>query len=547
MAIELYDYQRDLLDQVQAALEGNSKARVLMQLPTGGGKTEIAGVLLANWFSTHPNNRAVWLTHREHLQEQTYQRLAGTEASPIKVGTWPRGPAPATSGHTTILSASTVGRRAEMIRKTDTPSRKGIWDNYTYNDLMIIDEAHHAAARNWETAMSQWPGRIAGVTATPWRLGKDSYLTLGNLFPRLIRGPQVSTMQSGGWLCEAVVWMPSEEDQIRGGRVGSTGEFSEPGIERANRDRPDVMTGGAFRFWKDKAYNRQTIVYAASRGHAHNLAAVFNDAGIPAAVILADTSTTERSECINRFERRDLKVLINVAVATEGFDLPDAACVVLARPTMSLGLYLQMVGRGLRRKRDGGDCLVMDLAANSERHGLPNDNREWNWPPGTVIRTPTAPPTTRCEECGTVSPSSSHNCVNTDCGAPFGQICGRCGSWRAWMRWSLANDCQYRQEHDLVCDLCHWDAHILLKLPNDGISEPDPAIKDLETRIAHLESMLCDDNELSVQFKEHLESLAQSQRPSSEAQSSRAFVAWEQGLHDDLDDRRAELARLLRQ
>ena len=547
MAIDLRNYQRDLLDQVQAALEGNNKARVLLQLPTGGGKTEIAGVLLANWLSTRPTNKAVWLTHREHLQEQTYQRLSGTEANPIKVGTWPRGSAPATSRHTTLLSATTVGRRADNVRKMANPPRKGIWYNYTYNDLMIIDEAHHAAAPNWETAMSQWPGRIVGVTATPWRLEKDKYLTLGNLFPQLIRGPQINTMQSEGWLCEATVWMPSEEDRIRGGNVGSNGDFSEPGIKRANQDRPDVMTGRALRFWQDKAHSRQTIVYAVSREHARNLTAVFNDAGIPAAVILSDTPNSERSECINRFERRELKLLINVAVATEGFDLPDASCVVLARPTMSLGLYLQMVGRGLRRKQDGGDCLVLDLAANSERHGLPSNSHEWKWPPSVVPGPSTPPPTTRCEECGTISPSSSHNCVNAGCAAPFGQLCERCGSWRAWARWKLADDCPHREKHDVVCDLCHWDAHVLLKLPNDGISQPNPAIKELEMRIAHLESMLRDDNGLSETFREHLERLPESRRPNSDAQSSRAFVAWEQGLHDDLRDLRAELERLLEQ
>ena len=80
MTIELRDYRRNLLDQVQAALEGNSRSRVLMQLPTGGGKTEIAGVLLANWLNTRPNNRDVWLTHREHLEEQTHRRLADTAA-----------------------------------------------------------------------------------------------------------------------------------------------------------------------------------------------------------------------------------------------------------------------------------------------------------------------------------------------------------------------------------------------------------------------------------------------------------------------------------
>ena len=88
--------------------------------------------------------------------------------------------------------------------------------------------------------------------------------------------------------------------------------------------------------------------------HARNLVNVFNDAGIPAAIILADTPLPERVSAIDRFKKEALRVLVNVAVATEGFDLPDASCIVLARPTKSLGLYLQMAGRGLRPKGERG-------------------------------------------------------------------------------------------------------------------------------------------------------------------------------------------------
>ena len=113
-------------------------------------------------------------------------------------------------------------------------------------------------------------------------------------------------------------------------------------------------------------------------------------------------------------------MLVNVAIATEGFDLPDASCIVIARPTKSLSLYLQMVGRGLRPKKDGGDCLILDLAGNALEHGLPEDTREWSLAARGESEAGGDAPVVLCEQCQTASPAASHNCKS--CGAPFGKI-----------------------------------------------------------------------------------------------------------------------------
>ena len=201
--------------------------------------------------------------------------------------------------------------------------------------------------------------------ATPWRLAKDR--GFNHLFDSLIVGPQIKELQSNGYLAQAQVLMPDSSAIIVGGPVASDGNYNESGIELANPGLHDVMTGGALEFWRHRAQGRQTIVYAVGIKHAENLAAVFNDAGIPAAVILGNTPPEIRHELMRQFSAGRLKVLVNVEVTTEGVDLPDAACVVLARPTMSLALYLQMAGRGLRPKPDGGNCLLLDLAGNVER------------------------------------------------------------------------------------------------------------------------------------------------------------------------------------
>ena len=417
--VELRPYQRDLLRQTEKALE-TPNARVMMQLPTGGGKTHIAAALLSGCLKG--GRKAAWLTHRRELASQTEGMLrdAGIPAT-SRIQWIPDTFAPTISNGVVVLMAQTVSRR--------TASAK-VWDGYNCDDLLIIDEAHHATAPGWAKAINLWPGKVLGMTATPWRLSEKE--GFDHLFKELLCGPKVAALQSGKWLCRARPLAPPEAEQIQGGDVAGTRDYSESGIELANEDR-DIWTAGALQFWQKHGDERQTVVYAVSVKHAQNLVALFNDAGIRAGALLGDTPSEERANLINQFQDGKLKALINVAVATEGFDLPDAACVVLTRPTMSLSLYLQMVGRGLRPNPDGGDCIILDLAGNSFRHGLPEEDREWSLRPRGVSP-PGEFPVVLCSKCDTVSPASSHYCGN--CGEPFGERCNRCGAWRARARWS---------------------------------------------------------------------------------------------------------------
>ncbi len=301
----------------------------------------IAGALLARWLSD--GRKAVWLTHRKELATQTSRMLTDASVSAIADVNWTPGEdAPAMAGGTVVLMAQTVGRRS---------ARCTVWNRYGPKDLLVIDEAHHAAADGWTRAMRQWPGSVVGMTATPWRLSEKEGFE--HLFDDLIRGPQTAELQDRGFLCRSHVIVPPSEQQIAGGTLARTGDYTEGGIERANRNRPDVMTAGALAFWRKHAIGQPTIAYAVSVDHAHNLVAIFNDAGIPSAAIVTDTSPEQRNRAIAEFREGRIRVLVNVLVATEGFDLPDASCIIIARPTMSLALYLQMVGRGLRPKSDG--------------------------------------------------------------------------------------------------------------------------------------------------------------------------------------------------
>lgn len=567
--IKLRPYQQDLLKQVKDALDANAKARVMMQLPTGGGKTIIAGALLADWLTG--GRKAVWLTHRKELADQTCKMLTDAHISAMTDVNWTPGTdAPAMSQGAVILMAQTVGRRT---------ANREIWNRYNADDLMVIDEAHHAAAESWERAMKQWPGRILGMTATPWRLSKKE--GFDHLFGALLCGPQVADLQGDNWLCGAQTLLPSPKQRIIGGEVDRTGDYTESGIEQANQNRPDVMTAEVLAFWQKHAVDRPTIAYAVSVDHAHNLTNVFNDAGIPAAVILGDSKRDERDKAIAGFRDGTIKVLVNVIVATEGFDLPDASCIAIARPTMSLALYLQMVGRGLRPKDD--NCLILDLGANSVTHGLPEEDREWSLKPRAEQFSGEAP-VVWCPECGTVSPAASHHCRN--CGFAFGKDCGRCGKWRAWKRWRFENACG--DAHQLVCDLCHIDAHIQAHLPvtepldelidsydlEDDMTGYPPIEADLSNRLSALfkelleaerqsvmgaadkrrnelcrlieqrKVKLANEIELERLFESYLEDLPVGERPTSNLQKWRMFNDWENDLKSKLVKWKKELTEL---
>ena len=565
--VELRDYQRILLHRVEAALDADAKARVMMQLPTGGGKTEIAGQLLKRRLTD--GRKAVWMTHRRELTEQSCDRLTRAGVTARVETTWkPNNPdAPAVPDGVAILMAQTLGRR----------NVKGnVWSKYGPNDLMVIDEAHHAPAAGWERSMKQWPGRVLGMTATPWRLTKKE--GFDHLFDNLICGPQIVELQRNDNLCKAKVKMPTVEDRIRGGDPVWDGDYNPGGIEQANSDRPEVMTARALKFWQEHARDRQTIVYAVSVGHARILKELFKEEGIRAGIVLGATNQdqTERNRVIKEFEDRSLKVLINVVIVTEGFDLPYASCIVMARPTLSLALFMQMVGRGLRPKSDGGDCLILDLADNTTRHGLPEKNREWSLEPRGSQSSGEAP-TVWCVKCDGVSHAASHHCAH--CENPLGEDCNRCHRWRALKRWQYKENCG--DAHDLVCDFCHNDAHERAYLPSiptlyeldpyqyNGESEqPVTANDKIDLELAEpmrdlfgkfldrelrraiefdegrqeefrrsirgREHMLGSSEVLSKEFSKHYWRLKEENRPEGEEEITRAYYEWQENLKTEL-------------
>ena len=325
------------------------------------------------------------------------------------------------------------------------------------------------------------------------------------------------------------------------------------------------MTARALEFWNEQASNRQTIIYAVSRVHARNLAAVFNNAGITAEVILAETDIARRADAISDFAKGKLNVLVNVAVASEGFDLPDVSCVVIARPTKSLTLYLQMVGRGLRPKNNGGNCLVLDLAGNALEHGLPEEHRKWSLGARSEASEGEAP-RVWCKRCKKLSHPARQSCKF--CGETFGKDCERCGKWRAWKWWKMEKLCN--DTHDLVCDLCHLDTHPRADPRSDGVGVKVVHVSESEERVIELvneererlltkkkeeqdklhawiineEKNLKDDLVLERRFEDYLAKLPKEQRPRSTVEKFRLFNKWESERRKVVADHKNELEQL---
>lgn len=351
----LRPYQSDLFTRAMAAL--GTHRRVLVQCPTGGGKTVIA---TATALSVGELHQRVWfICHRAELVHQTSLTFAkaGVAHSFIAAG---RPFDPDALVH--ICSIDTLKARIDKL---------GIRP-----DLAIWDECHHVGAAGWTRVMEAMPEAYhVGLSATPCRLdgtGLDTH------FDELVRGPSVAWLIEQGYLSPYRVFAPSSPD-LKGVRTLG-GDYVASQAEKAMTPK---LTGDAIEHWKKHAPGLRTVVFATSIAHSEAIARAFNDAGIAAAHLDGNTSPVVRAELISRFADGELQVLTNVALFGEGFDLSAIAgrdvtidCVILLRPTQSLSLYLQMVGRALR-PAPGKVAIILDHAGNALRHGLPDDERLW--------------------------------------------------------------------------------------------------------------------------------------------------------------------------
>lgn len=370
--MQLRAYQIAAVNALRDAYRAGGRAPLLC-LPTGGGKTVILASIAAQ--AAARGRQVLILVHRRELIRQTASKLqwAGLDHGIIAAGH------PDTDHSVRVASVQTLVRR--LSRMAWQPS------------LVIIDEAHHASAGSWAKILGHWPDAYRlGVTATPCRLDGRG---LGEAFDQVVLGPSVADLVFWGFLSPARIYAPPMVADLSGIRRRA-GDYANDQAAAA-MDRPTV-TGDAIEHYQRHADGQQAIAFCCNVKHAVSVCDAFKTAGITAALLLGNT--TDRDQVVADYAADRVRVLVTVDVVSEGFDVPAASCAILLRPTQSLGLYLQQVGRVLRPAPGKDAALILDHVGNVTRHGFPDDLRHWSLAEGVVRSRGTAAPSVRtCPQC----------------------------------------------------------------------------------------------------------------------------------------------------
>lgn len=239
-------------------------------------------------------------------------------------------------------------------------------------DLIIIDEAHFAVSDGWKMMMGRYPNaKFILTTATPIRLDGRG---LEEIADTMIVGPGVQDLIDQGYLVPSRVYAPTRPDLS--GVTSSGSDYNQKQLAQVC-DRPKLV-GDIVSHWRKLSSNRKTVCFAIDQHHANAISEQFRMAGIVSAPVLDDTSDEDRDRIWHDLDHGGLRVLTSVGVISYGWDHPIVSSVILARPTESLQLHLQQMGRGSRLYPGKRDFLVLDHACNVERHGFYEDHREWS-------------------------------------------------------------------------------------------------------------------------------------------------------------------------
>lgn len=405
--MELYDYQQQVIDQLRhemaRLLSIGKRPRVMLQLPTGAGKTVVASELMRG--AARKRTPTLFVAHRSELIYQTSDKLTRfgvphgliipSESRPV--------------GHTTLVGTiQSVTSRARSNR-IDYPDLK----------FVFVDEAHRAAATSYRDLIETYPEAfVVGLSATPVRTDGRG---LGDVFNSIIQGPSIDQLTAMGRLVPVRYFAPESYD-LTGVRTRG-GDFVDSDLDAAVNKT--TLVGNIVVEWQRIAGDRKTVVFASSVAHSRAIARRFQECGIRAAHIDGETKMDERRQILSDLSDGTIQVVCNCQILTEGWDQPDVSCIVLARPTKSVAMYLQIAGRALRPSPGKTDCVIIDHTGTCQRLGAINEYTDWHLSPsrgegvqrkstGGVVREPKPcpqcaaliSPAPACPECGYEFPRS---------------------------------------------------------------------------------------------------------------------------------------------
>ena len=414
--IKLFDYQEDMKERIEKALRLHRS--VMAQMPTGTGKTVLLASVVESFLREHSNCNVWIVAHRRELVSQireTIERVF-SKITPslftLKEGSTSH-PDPLSSG---AREETAPPRRSEPLRsKVGGPSKvspdcagwdrlaatsassvnpasdmmpiKAVsiqWLSKHYDEIekepgmIVIDEAHHALAKTYKEMWERFPkAKFLGLTATPCRLNGKGFT---DLFDVLVQSWDVPEFISKGRLATYdFVSIKSDGmtqrliDSLQ--KRGADGDYQNKEMDMLLNKKPSIER--LYRSLEEYGKDRKGIVYAINISHAQKITKLYQENGVKAIAIDSKTPATERQQDIEAFKKGDIQVLVNVDIFSEGFDCPDVEFVQLARPTLSLAKYLQMVGRGLRVAKGKKNCVIIDNVGLYRVFGLPS--QVWNW------------------------------------------------------------------------------------------------------------------------------------------------------------------------
>lgn len=376
MSFSLRPYQTDVVVETRDALR--EVQSVLTVMATGGGKTALSGFMSGS--ASKRGKRVIFGCHRKELIRQTAKTFD-------KVGI-PYG----------VIAAGFTGDRHQLVQIASIQTLEKRLDWYGAPDLYIPDEAHHAGAASWARIIDSFKekgSKIVGLSATPERLDGTG---LGKWFDRMVEGPSTAWLIDQGYLSPYRLFAPTMPDLS--GIKKSMGDFNKTELEK--RMSGTHVVGDVVKHYRQLAHGRKAMVFCVSIKHSLAVVEQFQAAGYRAAHI--DGESVNRDELIKAFEDGRIEVLSSVDLVSEGFDLPAIEVAILLRPTHSLSLFLQQVGRVLRpvyapgfdlTTREGRVAaiaagpkpyaLILDHSANTidrekggRGHGMPDDPRDWS-------------------------------------------------------------------------------------------------------------------------------------------------------------------------
>ena len=341
---------------------------VMLQMPTGTGKTRVFVSIakdLHNWGAK--NKRAVRvliLAHRKELIEQISENVG------LKYGL----------AHGLIVSQNVEQRKYPFqVGSVPTLNRRLFkWSSNDF-DVIIIDEAHHVKAQSYRNILKEYPkAKILGVTATPYRLNGAGFRPE---FDDLIVSPSISEFIKAGHLSDYEYYSIRPESHLQadidGMAVNMDGDYLDSAMS-AVMDK-DEIRANIVNSYLTIANGKKGIVYTVNKEHSRHLKERFCREGIKAEVVDSDTPREERDKIVSKFRRGDITVLLNVNIFSEGFDCPDVEFVQLARPTKSLSMFLQQVGRGLRTSEGKDKVIILDNVGLFNKFGFPSARRKWRY------------------------------------------------------------------------------------------------------------------------------------------------------------------------